>query len=111
MVRQLIDGPTPRAGTGRSAVRVSRDDDVVGDLVVPALLLLVPEHPEVAEVEDGAADDPHQEPDERAAVADRPAAVHVDDLDAADLLARCRTLRATLVVDRVGYVRDDPQDI
>ena len=42
-----------RRKSATARVRVDRHDDVVGGLVVPGLLLLVPQHPEVAEEDAG----------------------------------------------------------
>src|SRR3954447_26492445 len=113
-----MDGPSTYrrtaptcAGLDRLPVGVSRNDDVVGDLVVPALLFLVPEHPQVSEIEHGPADDLHDPADGGAAVADRATAVEVDDLDAAHLLARRRALWTAFEVDEVGDAADDHQDV
>ena len=54
---------------------------------MPGLLLLVPEHPEVAEEERDRRDDPADVAEERAAVADRAAAAEIDDADPERLLA------------------------
>src|SRR5256714_7718820 len=64
-----------------------RHDDRRRDLVVPRLLLLVPEHPEVAEEAHDPGQDAPDPADERAAVADRPAGREVDHSDVQQLLA------------------------
>src|SRR2546421_233759 len=64
-----------------------RHDDRRRDLVVPGLLLLVPEHPEVAEEAHDPGQDAPDPADERAAVADRPAGREVDHSDVQQLLA------------------------
>src|SRR5829696_7062928 len=84
-------------------VRVDRDDDVTGGLVVPALLLLVPQHPEVAQEERDGGDDADEVAHERAAVADRAAAAaEVVDADAERLLADGLAGRTALEVHVVG---------
>ena len=75
-----------RLGDG---VRGLRHDDRACELVVPGLLLLVPQHPEVAEEQRDCRDDPADPADEAAAVPDRAAAAEVDDPDPERLLAEC----------------------
>src|SRR3954453_16561327 len=70
-----------------SAVRVDRHHDAPGELVVPALLLLVPDHPEVAQEEGDRRQDHGDLADERPAVADRAADAEVVDADAERHLA------------------------
>src|SRR5215469_3817499 len=95
----------------RDGVVLHRDDDVVRRLVVPALLLLVPEHPEVAEVTEEARDEADDESHERPAVADVSAGVEVDHTDPQYSLAEGLAGRAALEIDEVRDVADDPQDV
>ena len=83
------------------------NDDAAGDLVVPRLLLAVPQHPEVAEVERDRADVLHDLPQEPAAVADRAARAEVIDADTERLLAGRLPRRAALEVRVVAEVEDD----
>jgi hypothetical protein len=75
---------------------------------VPALLLLVPEHPEVAEVADGARDEATDDAQRPTAVADRPARVEVDDADLEDAFPE-RLACATAV--EVDLVRNEDREV
>src|ERR671930_2094293 len=85
-----------------------RDDDVVRELVVPGLLLLVPEHPEVAEEAGDRRDVAADPADERPSVADRAAGPEVDDPDPHRLLPHRLAGGAALEVGQVG---DREQDL
>src|SRR5690349_5967800 len=69
-------------------------------LVVPGLLVGVPEHPEVADGAGQAADDADQIPGAGPALVDERPSGLVDDLDAAHLLAE-RLAAAALLEDEV----------
>src|SRR5882672_2308497 len=60
-------------------IRAHRHDDAARDLVVPCLLLAVPEHPEVAEQARDRREDPREIAEDPAARADRPAGAEVVD--------------------------------
>src|SRR5438552_9891458 len=83
-----------------------RHDNRRRDLVVPGLLLLVPEHPEVAEEAHDPGEDAPDPADERAAVADRPAGGEVDHADVQQLLADRLAGGAAF---KVGEVSEAPQ--
>src|SRR5919204_5079935 len=88
-----------------------RHDDVVRELVVPGLLLLVPEHPEVAEE---ARDRRHvaaDPADERAPVADRAAGPEVDHADAHRLLPHGLARGAALEVRQVREAEQQADDV
>src|SRR5437773_5377966 len=121
-----LDSPTTTCwrnavtGGGRRSVRPAghrvarhRDDDVVRELVVPALTLLVPEHPEVAEVAHQPGDDVSEPADRGAAEADRPAVAEVDHPNAeqslADRLPRVAPLEVA-VVEKPDDECDDNAD-
>src|SRR4028119_2242762 len=72
-----------------SADRVAADrhHDGARHLVVPRLLLLVPQHPEVAQQQHDGGDEAADVADERAGGADRSAAREIDDADPERLLA------------------------
>src|SRR4051812_25514627 len=68
-------------------VGVDRHDDRARDLVVPRLLLRIPEHPEVAEEDDDRREEPADVAQDPAAVADWAARLEVDHADAESPLA------------------------
>src|SRR5438128_709080 len=86
-------------------------DDVVGELVVPGLLLAIPEHPEVAEETRDRGDVPADPADERAPVADRAAGSEVHHADAHRLLPDCLPGRTALEVGQVGDGEQDLDDV
>src|SRR3954451_9423606 len=88
-----------------SGVVGNRHYDVVGGLVMPALLLLVPEHPEPAQEDRDRADRLDDLPYECAAVANRAALVEVVDADAQRHLADGLAARGTFQQHAV-----DPRD-
>src|SRR4051794_20266584 len=108
----------------RLSIGVGGDDHAAGELVLPTLLLLVPEHPEIAEEEDDRGQVLVDLAHEAAAITDRAAfaeVVHPDPERAlADLLAGRATLEVRVVAQRhdrleeevhAGAVpEDDPQD-
>src|SRR5919198_2969455 len=88
-----------------------RDDDVVRELVVPGLLLLVPEHPEVAEEAGDGRDVATDPADERGPVADRAAGAEVDHADAHRLLPDRLAGGAALEVGQVGDGEQELDDV
>src|SRR5215210_1731227 len=88
---------------GSDRVGVGRHHDRAGRLVLPRLLLLVPQHPEVAQEERDARHDADEVAHEGTPVTDRPtAAAEVVDADAERLLAERLAGRSTLEVHVVG---------
>src|SRR5215217_4390638 len=85
----------------RLPVRVGRNDHGAGDLVLPALLLLVPQHPEVAEAQRDGREVLADLAQESASVADRAALPEVVDPDAERLLAERLAGRAALEIREV----------
>src|SRR4051794_16332418 len=126
----IVSGPRPvcqRFGrTGRHhrplTVRVDGHHDVAGELVLPALILLVPEHPEVAEEERNGRQDPADLADEPPPIADRAALAEVVHPDPQGALAERLAGLPALEIGEVAPVHDgrkpeveavledDPQD-
>src|ERR671932_496515 len=104
---------TPKSLARPALHRVRRlgNDDVVRELVVPGLLLLVPEHPEVAEQAGDRRDVAADPADERAPVADRAAGPEVDHADAHCLLPQRLAGGAALEVRQVGDGEQDLDDV
>src|SRR5947199_5591057 len=102
---------------GRSArpagdrVARHRDDDVVCELVVPALALLVPEHPEVAEEARDRGDEATDVADHGAPVADPASRAEIDHSDAEEALADRLPGVAPLEVAVVGDSDGDPDEV
>src|SRR6266480_2088132 len=88
-----------------------RDDDVVRELVVPALALLVPEHPEVAEEAWNRGDDASEVADHGAPEADTGSGAEVDYPDAEQLLADRLPGVAALEVAVVGDPDGNPDQV
>src|SRR5207237_9604043 len=80
------------------------------ELVVPRLLLPVPEHPPVAEVAEERGEDPRELPAERAQVAEPAAGREIDHADAEQLLPDRLARGASLEVREVG-VPDQDRDV
>src|SRR5581483_9897932 len=99
-------GPRTRrssAGPLVHRIRAHGHDDAACDLVVPRLLLVVPEHPEVAEEQRYRREDPREVAKDSTARADRPADAEVVDANPeralADRLAGRASLEPAVVAD------------
>src|SRR5919204_1085921 len=95
----------------RHRVARLRDDDVVRELVVPALPLLVPEHPEVAEEARNRGHDAAEVADHGPAEADGPSGPEVDHADAERALADRLPGVAALEVAVVGDADGEPDQV
>src|SRR3954468_20322023 len=85
-------------------------DDRADELVVPALALLVPQHPEVAEQARDRRDPAAEVADHRAAEPDRAAGVEVDHADPERALGDRLARAAALEVAEVADPDRDPDD-
>src|SRR5205085_10308820 len=94
-------------------IRIDRHHDRARKLVVPGLLLTVPEHPEVAEKQGNRREYPGEVADDPAAEPDRPSVAKVVDPDAqrflAERLAGVAPLEVTVVPD-ADRDRDEAAD-
>jgi hypothetical protein len=121
LVREVSDSLQPR-GTGvyrtssrapSDLYRIGRDwnDGRVGQLVVPGLLLGVPEHPQVPEHEEPGQEGTHQASDHRPPDRHRPRALEVDHANTerplTEGLAARLSLQVAEVQDRDSRVEDE----
>src|SRR3954453_5496148 len=95
----------------RLSIGVGGDDHAAGELVLPTLLLLVPEHPEIAEEEDDRGQELADLAHEAGGITDRAAfaeVVHPDPERAlADLLAGRATLEVRVVAQRHDRLEEE----